>query len=92
MNAKIAAGQEKARDAAANHEQRHHRSAAIAEDVTKRKQQELAHGWLLRLRYHDNLSVAQANDAGGVLEQALVVRGEDEGEAEAAIQVAHQVD
>ncbi len=38
------------------------------------------------------MSVAQANDAGGVLEQTLVVRGEDEGKTEAAIQVAHQVD
>ena len=39
------ADEEKAGNAAADHEQRHHRAAAIAEDVTKRKQQELAHGW-----------------------------------------------
>ena len=29
---------------------------------------------------------------GGVFEQALVVRGEDEGETEAAVEVVHQVD
>src|SRR6266700_4248 len=40
----------------------------------------------------DDLSVAEANDARCVLQQSLVVRGEDESETEAAIQVAHQVD
>ena len=43
----VSAGQEKAGHAAANHQQGHQGSAAIAEDVTKCKQQELAHGWLL---------------------------------------------
>ena len=38
------------------------------------------------------MSVGEAHDARRVLQQALVVRGEDEGQAEAAIEVAHQVD
>jgi len=40
----------------------------------------------------DNLSVSEADDAVGVFEQALVVRGEDEREAKTAVQVVHQVD
>ena len=40
----------------------------------------------------DDAAVGEADDARGVLEQALVVSGEDEGKTEAAIQVAHQVD
>src|ERR1039458_4301544 len=40
----------------------------------------------------DDLSVAKADDALGVFEQARVVRGEDEGETEAAVEPVHQVD
>ena len=40
----------------------------------------------------DDASVGEADDARGVFQQALVVGGEDEGEAEAAVEVAHQVD
>jgi hypothetical protein len=39
----------------------------------------------------DNLSVAKPNNARGVFKQPLVMSGENEGEPEAAIQVAHQV-
>src|ERR1039457_2264829 len=34
----------------------------------------------------------EADDALGVFEQARIVRGEDEGEAEAAVEAVHQVD
>ena len=40
----------------------------------------------------DDAAVGEADDARCVFEQALVVGGEDEGETEAAVQVAHQVD
>ncbi len=39
-----------------------------------------------------NLSVAQTNDALGVFEQAGIVRGEDEGEAESTIEAMHEID
>ena len=94
MKAKNPPSQQKAGHAAAHHQQRHQRAAAVAEDVTKRKQQELAHGCLLRgsAVADDYLSVGEADDARSVFKQALVVGGEDEGETEAAVQVAHQVD
>src|ERR1700751_44866 len=38
----------------------------------------------------DDAAVGEAHDARSVLEQALVVGREDEGEAEAAVQVAHE--
>ena len=44
----VSAGQQQAGDASADHQQGHQRAAAIAEDVTKCKKQELAHGCLLR--------------------------------------------
>src|ERR1700739_2085020 len=40
----------------------------------------------------DDAAVGEADNARCVLEQALVVRREDKGEAEAAVQVAHEVD
>src|ERR1035438_5797207 len=40
----------------------------------------------------DDLSVAEANDALGVFEQARVVRREDEGKTEAAVEPVHEVD
>ena len=90
---KVSAGEKQASHAAADHQQGHQRSAAIAEDVTKRKQQELAHGCLLQgVMIADDAAVGEADDARCVFEQALVVGGEDEGETEAAVQVAHQVD
>jgi hypothetical protein len=38
------------------------------------------------------MSVAQANDAVDMFEQTLIVGGEDESEAETAVQIVHQVD
>src|ERR1035441_1132268 len=40
----------------------------------------------------NDLSVAEADDALGVFEQARIVGGEDEGKAEAAVESVHQVD
>jgi hypothetical protein len=37
-------------------------------------------------------AIGEADDARGVLEEALIVRGEDEGEAEGLIKVAHEID
>src|ERR1700739_3084719 len=49
-------------------------------------------GSLIRVCVADDAAVGEADDAWCVLEQALVVRREDKGEAEAAVQVAHQGD
>jgi hypothetical protein len=43
-------------------------------------------------RVGNHLSIGEADDAVGVFQQALVVGGEDEGKAEPAIEVMHQVD
>jgi hypothetical protein len=40
----------------------------------------------------DDLAVAEADNAVSVFEEASIVRGEDEGEAEAAVEVVHEVD
>ena len=40
----------------------------------------------------DDSSVGEADDARSMFEQTLVVGGEDKGETEAAVQIAHQVD
>jgi hypothetical protein len=40
----------------------------------------------------DDVAVGEANNARGVFEQALVMRGEDEGKTEAAVEIAHEVD
>ena len=39
----------------------------------------------------DDASISESDDARGVLEQALIMGGEDESETQAAVQVAHQV-
>src|SRR6202030_158083 len=44
------------------------------------------------LKIGSDPSVGQAHNARRVFEQALIVRGKDESESDAAIQVAHQVD
>jgi hypothetical protein len=48
--------------------------------------------YLLPLRIFGYAAVTQTNDARRVFQQPLVVRRKDEGEAEAAIQIAHQID
>ena len=40
----------------------------------------------------EDAAVGEPDDARGVFEQALIVGGEDEGEAEGTVQIAHQVD
>src|SRR3954451_8355547 len=42
------------------------------------------------VRFH--VPVGESHDAGRVLQQSLIVGGEDEGETEAAIELAHEVD
>jgi len=39
----------------------------------------------------DDLAVGEADDAIGVFEESLIVGGEDEGEAEAAVEIVHKV-
>ena len=102
MNAKISARQQQPGHAAAHHQQRHHRAPTVAKDVTKREQQKLAHGFSFRrvlgavsagrLRVGNDPPVAQPHDARRVLQQPLVVRGEDKRQPQAPVQLAHQVD
>ena len=48
---------------------------------------------LLRVvKVFNHPAVAQADNARRVLEEALIVRGEDEGKTEGQVQIAHQVD
>jgi hypothetical protein len=47
---------------------------------------------LLSLRIFGYPAVTQANDTRRMFQQPLVVGRKDEGQAEAAIQIAHQVD
>jgi len=46
----------------------------------------------LREGFAFNAAVGEADDARSVFEEALVVGGEDEGEAERLVEVAHEVD
>src|SRR5579863_10172545 len=50
----------------------------------------MADSFLGRVRFH--VPVGEPHNAARVLQQALIVRGEDEGETQAAIQLPHQVD
>jgi hypothetical protein len=48
--------------------------------------------YLLSLRIFGYLAVTQTHDTRCMFQQPLVVRREDEGKAEAAIQITHQID